>query len=131
MDCILPLIPKLSFEENAEALTHIMLLLRREKPSAELIKHLMSREPNPKDSFVTSMLSCWLGQQFEDAKKLGDLIGSQLCKQASPAGVKRKRTINLNKSSNSLGQILMFGPMRIQISDPDPHRFALLETYLY
>jgi integrator complex subunit 3 len=50
VDCILPLIPKLSFQDNAEALTHIMLLLRREKPSAELIKHLMSREPNPKVS---------------------------------------------------------------------------------
>merc|ERR1719336_3265843 len=83
VDCFLPLIPKLDYEKHAEALTHIMIQLKREKPTADLVKHLMSRNPTPKDRFVTSVLTCWINEYEE---KLGDLIGSQLCKQASPAG---------------------------------------------
>lgn len=102
VDCILPLIPKLSYDHHAEALTHIMILLKREKPTAELVKHLMSRDPKPNDRFVTSVLTCWINEYEE---KLGDLIGSQLCKQASPAGGKRKRTQNTNKGGTSLGAL--------------------------
>lgn len=78
-----------------------MIQLKREKPTADLVKHLMSRDPTPKDRFVTSVLTCWINE-YED--KLGDLIGSQLCKQASPAGGKRKRT-HANKSGSSLGPL--------------------------
>ena len=101
MDCVLPLIPKLSYDQHAEAISHIMLRLKREKPTAELVKHLMSRDPVTKDRFVTSVLTCWIND-YED--KLGDLLGSQLCKQASPAGGKRKRT-HTNKSGSSLGAL--------------------------
>lgn len=101
VDCLLPLIPKLSYDNHAEALTHIMILLKREKPTADLVKHLMSRDPRPKDRFVTSVLTCWIND-FEE--KLGDLLGSQLCKQASPAGGKRKRTQGPN-TKNSLGTL--------------------------
>jgi len=101
VDCLLPLLPKLSYENHAEALTHIMILLKREKPTADLVKHLMSREPKPKDRFVTAVLTCWIND-YED--KLGDLLGSQLCKQASPAGGKRKRTQSAT-TKNSLGAL--------------------------
>ena len=101
VDCLLPLLPKLSYDSHAEALTHIMILLKREKPTAELVKHLMSREPRPKDRFVTSVLTCWINDYEE---KLGDLLGSQLCKQSSPAGGKRKRTAGTN-SKNGLGAL--------------------------
>merc|ERR1740129_689421 len=86
---------------HAEALTAISLLLKREKPTAELVKHLMSREVNSSDRFVTSVLTCWINE-YED--KLGDLLGSQLCKQASPAGGKRKRT-HTKQSGSSLGAL--------------------------
>merc|ERR1712061_65205 len=99
--CLLPLVPKLSYDQHAEAISHIMLRLKREKPTAELVKHLMSRDPVTKDRFVTSVLTCWIND-YED--KLGDLLGSQLCKQASPAGGKRKRT-HTNKSGTSLGAL--------------------------
>jgi hypothetical protein len=105
IDCILPLIPSLSYQEHAEALTHFMHILRREKPTAELIKHLMSREPTHRDMFVNSVLSSWLAGQQDDIRKLGELISTQLGKQASPAGGKRKRTTNTNKSPNSLGRL--------------------------
>merc|ERR1719509_660670 len=100
-DSFLPLLPKLSYENHAEALTHIMILLKREKPTADLVKHLMSREPKPKDRFVTAVLTCWIND-YED--KLGELLGSQLCKQASPAGGKRKRTQSAT-TKNSLGAL--------------------------
>ena len=102
VDCIMPLIPKLSYSSHAEALTHIMIMLKREKPTAELVKHLMSREPRPRDKFVTSVLTCWISEYEE---KLGDLLGSQLCKQASPAGGKRKRSHTNKGSSSSLGAL--------------------------
>jgi len=102
IDCVLPLIPKLAYSKHAEALTSISLLLKREKPTAELVKHLMSREVNSCDRFVTSVLTCWIND-YED--KLGDLIGSQLCKQASPAGGKRKRNATVAKGPNSLGPL--------------------------
>ena len=101
MDCILPLIPKLTYAKHSEALTHIMIMLKREKPTADLVKHLMSRDPVPMDRFVTAVLTCWINEYEE---KIGDLIGSQLCKQASPAGGKRKRT-HTNKSGTSLGAL--------------------------
>ena len=101
VDCILPLIPKLTYTKHSEALTHIMIMLKREKPTADLVKHLMSRDPVPMDRFVTAVLTCWINE-YED--KIGDLIGSQLCKQASPAGGKRKRT-HTNKSGTSLGAL--------------------------
>jgi len=105
IDCLLPLIPTMNYEEHSEALTHMMHILRREKPTSELIKHLMSREPLGKDMFVNSVLSNWLAGQQDDIRKLGEFISTQLGKQASPAGGKRKRTTNTNKSSNSLGRL--------------------------
>ena len=82
VDCLLPLLPKLSYDSHAEALTHIMILLKREKPTAELVKHLMSREPRPKDRFVTSVLTCWINDYEE---KLGDLLG---CDRVEPLDAK-------------------------------------------
>jgi len=105
IDCIMPLIPRLSYHEHAEALTHFMHILRREKPTTELIKHLMSRDPLPRDMFVNCVLNNWLAGQTDDIKKLGELISTQLSKQASPAGGKRKRMTHTNKSPNSLGAL--------------------------
>ena len=42
-----------------------MIMLKREKPTAELVKHLMSRDPVPLDRFVTSVLTCWINE-YED-----------------------------------------------------------------
>ena len=101
VDCILPLIHKLTYTKHLEALTHIMIMLKREKPTADLVKHLMSWDPVPIDRFVTAVLTCWINE-YED--KIGDLIGSQLWKQASPASGNRKRT-RANKSGTSLGAL--------------------------
>lgn len=51
------ILPDLESSNHAEALTYMLLLLRAEKPSAELIRLLMSREAKSRgDPFVTSVL---------------------------------------------------------------------------
>ncbi len=72
---------------HSEPLTSIMLMLQREPPSANLIKHILSREMKSTDLFVVSVLSSWI-QTHGD--KLSELINSFLTsKLNSPA--KRKR----------------------------------------
>jgi integrator complex subunit 3 len=99
VDCVVPLVPKLSYSSNPEALTNVLLLLKQERPTTELLKALLSREIEPGDRFVTSTLSYWM-QEFDD--KLGDLVGNILCKQASLGSNKRKRN-HPSKGSGSSG----------------------------
>ena len=80
LDCVLPLVPNFSFENNSEALTAVLLLLKQEKPTAELLKHLMSREVALHDRFVSSAITYWMNEYDE---KLGDLISSHLLKQVN------------------------------------------------
>ena len=56
----------------------MLLLLKQEKPTAELLKHLMAREVSQNDKFVSSAISYWMNE-FDE--KLGDLISSHLFKQ--------------------------------------------------
>ena len=101
-DCVLPLVPKLSASRHSEALTSVLLLLRQERPSAELLKYLMAREVCAADRFVSSCLVNWM-HEYED--KLGDLLSNHLCKAASGSssiktevGAKRKRGSQNNKN---------------------------------
>ena len=94
-DCLLPLVPKLNVNRHSEALTSVLLMIRQERPTAELLKHLMAREVCSEDRFVSSCLVNWM-HEYED--KLGDLLSNHLCKAASGStsiktevGAKRKR----------------------------------------
>ena len=94
-DCVLPLIPKFSASRHSEALTSVLLLMRQERPTAEVLKYLMAREVNGEDRFVSSCLVNWM-HEYED--KLGELLSNHLCKAASGSnsiktevGSKRKR----------------------------------------
>ena len=90
IDCVLPLVPKLSFSQHSEALTQVLLLLKDERPTAEAVKLLLSRESERGDRFVTSVFSHWMNE-YDD--KLGDLISNHLSKIATSgsSGNKRKR----------------------------------------
>ena len=93
VECVISVVPRLSFSKHAEALTSILLLLKDERPTSEIIKQIFAKCCEPRDTFVTSALTSWLGE-FDDV--LADLISSLLCKQASlPASsstsAKRKR----------------------------------------
>uniref|UniRef100_A0A182QAQ3 SOSS complex subunit A homolog n=1 Tax=Anopheles farauti TaxID=69004 RepID=A0A182QAQ3_9DIPT len=86
------IIPELESGAHAEALTAILLLLRAEKPTTELVRLLLSREMETKhrgDPFVTSVLRYWC-QEFEE--KLSELIAALLTsKYPSNSPNKRKR----------------------------------------
>uniref|UniRef100_A0A182JGF9 SOSS complex subunit A homolog n=1 Tax=Anopheles atroparvus TaxID=41427 RepID=A0A182JGF9_ANOAO len=85
------MIPELESGSHAEALTAILLLLRGEKPTTELVRLLLSREETKHrgDPFVTSVLRYWC-QEFEE--KLSELTAALLTsKYPSNSPNKRKR----------------------------------------
>nr|XP_018909585.1 PREDICTED: integrator complex subunit 3 [Bemisia tabaci] len=86
---ILSVLPRLDYKNHSEALTSIMLLLKREKPTSELVRQVLSRETRPlTDLFTVTMLQHW----SRDYETLGDIIGNLLssrCPAVSPN--KRKR----------------------------------------
>ena len=47
-----PQLSNFSHDRHSEALTAVLLLLKQEKPTAELLKHLMAREVSQNDKFV-------------------------------------------------------------------------------
>ncbi|CAG7833806.1 unnamed protein product [Allacma fusca] len=85
----LPLIPQLDAKNNAEALTHLLLILKHEKPSGEILAPLLCRKPNSKDRFVISLLLYWSDKE-EDEETLADNLATVLVR-ASGSPVKRKR----------------------------------------
>ncbi|XP_042903927.1 integrator complex subunit 3 isoform X2 [Parasteatoda tepidariorum] len=101
LDYVLPILPKLEFNAHSEALTSILLLLKQEKPSAELLKHIMCREVKSNDKFVVSVLKYWT-QEHEE--KLAELISSQISKSGS--ALKRKRAPSSKSVSPTVDQTL-------------------------
>lgn len=89
---VLPILPMLEYSAHSEALTAILLMLKQESPTAELVKNVLSRDVKPpSDDFVVSVLHCWCRDR-DDEETLGDLVAGLLssrCPQTSPN--KRKR----------------------------------------
>lgn len=86
------IIPELDTSIHAEALTYILLLLKSEKPSTELVKCLLSRESKSRaDAFVISVLRCWC-EEYEG--KLSEIIAGLLqSKYPASSPNKRKRPL--------------------------------------
>ncbi|XP_062710904.1 integrator complex subunit 3 homolog isoform X3 [Aedes albopictus] len=86
------IIPELDTAVHAEALTYILLLLKNEQPSTELVKCLLSRESkNRADAFVISVLRCWC-ENYEE--KLSEIIAGLLqSKYPASSPNKRKRPL--------------------------------------
>ena len=115
IDCIYSILPKLSFEKHAEALTWTIARLRCEKPNSDLIRHMLSREPVKGDKLVSTCLSHWL---FEHEDRMADLVSSYLAKQTASSGsssssstsgssstLKRKRGSSHASSSHSANSV--------------------------
>ncbi|CAG4944150.1 unnamed protein product [Parnassius apollo] len=68
---VLPIIPKLSYKDHAEAVTSVLLMLKQERPTADVIRQLFCREIDEEDTFVVSTIMYWC-QDYED--KVGDLL---------------------------------------------------------
>lgn len=99
LDVLLPFLPHLNFQNHAEALTSILLLIKQEKPSADLVRHLFSRDVNTSDQFVVTILQYWCQENMD---KLGELISSLLStRHPGTSPNKRKRTGTKNQSASS------------------------------
>lgn len=76
---VIPLLPRIH-SRYPEAQSNVLLMLKKESPSYDIIKNVFAREVVPRDPFVTSVLTCWMSE-YDDM--LADLITSLLVKQAS------------------------------------------------
>uniref|UniRef100_A0A8C2TTU6 Integrator complex subunit 3 n=1 Tax=Coturnix japonica TaxID=93934 RepID=A0A8C2TTU6_COTJA len=86
--------------EHPEALSCLLLQLRREKPSEEMVKMVLSRPCHPDDQFTTSILRHW-GLKHDDL--LAEHIKALLIKNNS---LPRKRQ-SLRSSSSKLAQLTL------------------------
>ncbi|KAF0295626.1 Integrator complex subunit 3 [Amphibalanus amphitrite] len=71
IDYILPLLTTIQSREHAEAVSCVMLMLRREEPCMELVKPLLQRTAEePHDVFVASVLKYWSTEYEEQTARL-------------------------------------------------------------
>jgi len=96
---VLPLLSELNYTKHPEALTPITLMLKQERPTAEIMRHLLSRSVrDPHDKFVISILKHW-ATEHED--KFAELIGSLLnSRYPNSSPNKRKRGGKSSASSS-------------------------------
>ncbi|KAE8282598.1 Integrator complex subunit 3 [Larimichthys crocea] len=86
--------------QHPEALSCLLLQLRREKPSEEMVKMVLSRPCHHEDQFTTSILRHW-ASKYDDT--LGEHIKAQLIKNNNQP---RKRQ-SLRSSSSKLAQLTL------------------------
>jgi integrator complex subunit 3 len=102
IESILPVLPKLEFQLHSEALTNILLLLKRIEPTQDTLKHLLNRDVKQEDSFVVSVLKCWIRNHD---KKLAELISTHLNKSLSSPVKRGKARNNTSKTQlNTIGE---------------------------
>nr|XP_020666479.1 integrator complex subunit 3 [Pogona vitticeps] len=100
LETIIPILQHLKYKEHPEALSCLLLQLRREKPSEEMVKMVLSRPCHPDDQFTTSILRHWC-LKYDDL--LAEHIKSLLIKNNS---LPRKRQ-SLRSSSSKLAQLTL------------------------
>ncbi|KRT78830.1 hypothetical protein AMK59_7723 [Oryctes borbonicus] len=105
IDSIIPLVSHLNYQQHAEALTAIMLLLKQDKPTSDTIKYLFSRDIRDKcDPFLFTMVKYWCENNLD---KLGELISSLLStRYPATSPNKRKRNKSLSATVPSADQVL-------------------------
>lgn len=87
---ILSNIVKLDYNNHPETLTSILLMLKKEKPTLELLKPILCREIKPlNDQFVISVISSWYLEHGEIVANLVSQLLISRCPVVSPT--KRKR----------------------------------------
>lgn len=107
LDCVVPLISHLEPTSHSEAVTSIMLMLRNEKPTPEIMKYLFSRDLRENgDNLVFTIIKYWCDENMD---KVGELISSLLStRYPATSPNKRKRIGNKSLSSTvpSADQVL-------------------------
>ncbi|XP_025077829.1 integrator complex subunit 3-like [Pomacea canaliculata] len=100
---ILPVLPKLEYSTNAEALTCLMVMLKQESPTPELLRPVLCRECKKSDYFVVSVLKYW-AQEHEE--RLAELINSQLTRVNGATHQKKRQKPGTKKDQPSVDQVL-------------------------
>ncbi|KAM3917911.1 LOW QUALITY PROTEIN: integrator complex subunit 3 [Leptodactylus fuscus] len=100
LETIIPILQHLKYKEHPEALSCLLLQLRREKPTEEMVKMVLSRPYHPDDQFTTSILRHWC---LKHDDPLAEHIKSLLIKNNS---LPRKRQ-SLRSSSSKLAQLTL------------------------
>ncbi|KAG7161495.1 Integrator complex subunit 3-like [Homarus americanus] len=111
VDCCLSVMPKLKFTSHSatvtnthgEALSNILMMLRRESPSEILLRTLLLREFRVEDPTVATILQYWV-QRYED--KMAKLINDVVNNKPQPSPNKRKRNTTTKTSAVPLDQVL-------------------------
>lgn len=107
IDTLLPLVTELDYEQHSEALMAITLMLKQEKPNADFIKYLFSRDICENgDLFVFTIIKYWCDEYID---KVAELISSLLStRYPSTSPNKRKRSSNkiLSATVPSADQVL-------------------------
>ncbi|KAL8567155.1 hypothetical protein ACOMHN_033057 [Nucella lapillus] len=98
---MLPVLPMLEYSANAEALTSLMVLLKQESPSADLLRPMLCRNCKKTDYFVVSVLKYW-AQEYED--RLADLIKTELTRVNGMTT--KRRTKESKKDQPTVDQVL-------------------------
>ncbi|KAL0962282.1 hypothetical protein UPYG_G00338080 [Umbra pygmaea] len=96
LETIIPILQHLKYKEHPEALSCLLLQLRREKPSEEMVKMVLSRPCHPEDQFTTSILRHWAAKHDD---VLGEHIKALLIKNNN---LPRKRQRAFRKSNTDL-----------------------------
>lgn len=106
-ESIVPLISHIDFKEHSEAVTSLMLMLKQDQPTADVIKYLFSRDIRDKgDTLVFTLIKHWCDNYID---KVGELISNLLStRYPSTSPNKRKRSNNKSLSATvpSADQVL-------------------------
>lgn len=93
------IIPELESSNN-EALINMLFILKKEEPTDELIKLLLSRETSKGDSTVTSALKHWCMMEYDS--QLSEIIANLLISKISQSSPKKRaRSLKSNSQTNS------------------------------
>uniref|UniRef100_A0A8B9JL92 Integrator complex subunit 3 n=1 Tax=Astyanax mexicanus TaxID=7994 RepID=A0A8B9JL92_ASTMX len=100
LETIIPILQHLKYKEHPEALSCLLLQLRRESPTEEMVKMVLSRPCHQEDQFTTSILRHWAAKHDD---QLGEHIKALLIKNNN---MPRKRQ-SLRSSSSKLAQLTL------------------------
>ncbi|XP_062897930.1 integrator complex subunit 3 isoform X1 [Mobula hypostoma] len=100
LELIVPILQHVKYKEHPEALSCLLLQLRKERPTEEMVKMVMSRPCHADDHFTTSILRQW-SMKYDDS--LAEQIKALLIKNNS---LPRKRQ-SLRSSSSKLAQLTL------------------------
>ncbi|XP_077989052.1 integrator complex subunit 3-like [Glandiceps talaboti] len=90
MDQLSDLAPKLTYKEHPEALTSLLLMLKNESASFDLLRPILNRPVVEFDKFTISMLSHWA---LQDDKEFADLMKTMIGKVCTAAKRQRQRPV--------------------------------------